>query len=76
MRGLSTPYPQGILIDQGLADKFLTEQLLPEEFEEACAQASQPLTLRRHPGYDHSYFFISSFMEEHLRFHYRILTSD
>ena len=64
------PYPAGILIDQGLADKFLLEkQLLPEAFEAACAQVGQPLTLRRHGGYDHGYYFIQSFMDEHLRFH-------
>ncbi len=64
------PYPAGILIDQGLADKFLLEkQLLPEAFEAACAQVGQPLTLRRHGGYDHGYYFIQSFIDEHLRFH-------
>ncbi|MFJ3047892.1 S-formylglutathione hydrolase [Herbaspirillum chlorophenolicum] len=74
MRGLRSPFPQGILVDQGLSDKFLAEQqLLPEEFEAACKAASQPLTLRRHEGYDHGYYFISTFMEDHLRFHHRIL---
>ena len=67
------PYPQGILIDQGLGDKFLVEQLQPEQFEQPCAKAQQPLTLRRHPGYDHGYYFISSFMEDHLRFHHQRL---
>jgi S-formylglutathione hydrolase len=58
------------LIDQGLGDKFLTEQqLLPERFEQACKAAAQPLTLRRHAGYDHGYYFINSLMEDHLRFH-------
>jgi S-formylglutathione hydrolase len=65
----SAPYPKGILIDQGLADKFLAEQLMPEKFEAACANANQPLTLRRHEGYDHGYYFISTFMEDHIRFH-------
>ena len=65
----SAPYAGGILIDQGLADKVLTEQLCPEAFEAACAQAGQPLTLRRHAGYDHGYYFISSFIEDHLRHH-------
>jgi len=69
MRSRTTPFPQGILIDQGLADKFLQEQLMPEEFEQACMQAGQPLTLRRHAGYDHGYYFIASFMEEHVKFH-------
>ncbi len=64
------PYPTGILVDQGLADKFLIEkQLLPEAFEAACAQAGQPLTLRRHGGYDHGYYFIQSFIDDHLRHH-------
>ncbi len=59
-----------ILIDQGLADKFLHQsQLLPELFEAACAASGQPLRLRRHAGYDHGYYFISTFVEEHLRFH-------
>lgn len=67
-----TPYPHGILVDQGLDDKFLAQQqLLPERFEQACAAAKQPLTLRRHAGYDHGYYFVSSFIEDHLRFHHR-----
>lgn len=62
-------YPE-ILIDQGLADKFLHQsQLLPELFEFACTAAGQPLRLRRHQGYDHGYYFISTFIEDHLRFH-------
>ena len=65
----AAPYPGGILIDQGLADKFLAEQLYPEAFEAACARAGQPLTLRRHEGYDHGYYFISSFVDDHLRHH-------
>ncbi len=69
-----TPYPQGILIDQGLADKFLNEQqLLPEHFEAACLKAQQPLTLRRHANYDHGFYFVASFIEDHLRFHYATL---
>ncbi|MBB3212759.1 S-formylglutathione hydrolase [Herbaspirillum sp. Sphag1AN] len=73
MRNLQRPFPKGILIDQGLSDKFLAEQLLPEEFESACVAAAQPLRLRRHAGYDHGYYFISSFMEDHLRFHAEVL---
>ena len=66
----SATYPAGILIDQGLADKFLIEkQLQPEAFEAACAKAGQPLTLRRHAGYDHGYYFIQSFVDDHLRHH-------
>lgn len=65
----SAPYANGILIDQGLADKFLVEQLKPELFEAACEKAGQPLTLRRHAGYDHGYYFIQTFMADHLRHH-------
>jgi S-formylglutathione hydrolase len=66
----STPLlAHGILVDQGLGDKFLEAQLHPHLFEAACAQAGQPLTLRRHAGYDHGYYFISTFMEDHLRHH-------
>ena len=57
------------LVDVGDADPFLTEQLRPELMERACAQASIPLTLRRQPGYDHSYYFISTFMADHMRWH-------
>jgi S-formylglutathione hydrolase len=45
--------------------------LLPDLFEDACRHADQPLTLRRHEGYDHSYYFISTFIEDHLAFHHR-----
>ena len=58
-----------LLVDQGEADNFLVDQLKPELLEAACEQAGQKLTLRRQPGYDHSYYFISSFMAEHLRWH-------
>ena len=70
------PYPGGILIDQGLADKFLAGQLYPEAFEAACASAGQPLRLRRHPGYDHGYFFLATFMADHLAHHARQLRLD
>ncbi len=66
-------FPQGILIDQGLADKFLPDQLNPDVFEAACHAAGQPLTLRRQPGYDHGYYFISTFVEDHVRMHRRQL---
>jgi S-formylglutathione hydrolase len=62
-------FPGPILVDQGLADKFLADQLYPEVLEAACRDAGQPLTLRRQEGYDHGYFFISTFMEDHLRHH-------
>ena len=74
MSGLTSPFPEGILVDQGLADNFLEEQLYPEAFQQACAKANQPLTLRRHEGYDHGYYFISTFMEDHLDFHAERLT--
>jgi len=69
MAGMKSPFPQGILIDQGLGDKFLADQLHPEAFEAACDKAGQRLTLRRHAGYDHGYYFISTFIEDHLKFH-------
>ena len=72
-RSASAPFPGGILIDQGLADKFLADQLYPERFEAACVSAGQPLTLRRHAGYDHGYYFISTFMADHLTHHARQL---
>lgn len=58
-----------ILIDQGAADNFLAEQLQPELFEAACAASGQKLELRMQEGYDHSYYFITTFIEDHLRHH-------
>ena len=59
-----------ILIDQGEADPFLSQgQLLPEVFAEACNKCGQPLMLRQQPGYDHSYYFIATFMGDHIRYH-------
>lgn len=66
-------FPEGILVDQGTADGFLAEQLHPHLFEQACAQVGQPLTLNRREGYDHGYYFISTFIEDHLAHHARIL---
>jgi S-formylglutathione hydrolase len=66
-------FPSPPLIDQGLGDKFLEGQLQPERLESACVDAGQPLTLRRQPGYDHGYFFITSFIESHLRHHATLL---
>ena len=57
------------LVDYGDADQFLSEQLRPELLERACAHAEIPLNLRRQAGYDHSYYFVSTFMEDHLRWH-------
>jgi S-formylglutathione hydrolase len=75
MARLETPFPDGILIDQGLGDKFLQEQLYPEVFEAACRAAAQPVELRRHARYDHGYYFISTFMEDHIRFHAKNLAA-
>jgi S-formylglutathione hydrolase len=58
-----------ILVDQGDADSFLVEQLKPELLQTACEAAGQPLTLRMQPGYDHSYYFVSTFMADHLAWH-------
>jgi S-formylglutathione hydrolase len=58
-----------ILVDQGTADPFLAAQLKPELLEQACADAKVPLELRRQDGYDHGYFFVSTFVEDHLRRH-------
>lgn len=69
MQQARCPFPGGILIDQGEADTFLAEQLYPGDFAAACATAGQPLQLRRHPGYDHGYYFIQTFIEDHLMHH-------
>lgn len=66
---MAQPFPDTILIDQGMADSFLEKQLMPEVFEHACTTAGQSLKLRQHEGYDHSYYFISTFMEDHIRHH-------
>jgi S-formylglutathione hydrolase len=58
-----------VLVDQGTADPFLEQQLKPALLEDACARAGVPLRLRLQEGYDHSYYFIASFVEDHLRFH-------
>ncbi|MBZ5710462.1 S-formylglutathione hydrolase [Nannocystis pusilla] len=60
-------------IDQGEADKFLGEQLRPEVFAAACERAGQPIELRRHPGYDHGYFFVATVIGDHLRHHAELL---
>lgn len=68
--------PTTPLIDQGMADPFLAKQLHPDYLVAACEQAGQPITLRHHADYDHSYFFISTFIEDHLRHHHTVLTLD
>ncbi|WOK96019.1 hypothetical protein Cni_G04726 [Canna indica] len=62
-----------ILIDQGEDDKFLHDQLLPKNFEMACKGVNAPLVLRMQPGYDHSYFFISTFIDDHIHHHAKAL---
>ena len=64
---------ESLLVDQGLADGFLDDGLRPWLLQEACAKAGIPLTLNMQEGYDHSYYFISTFMDEHLRWHARRL---
>jgi S-formylglutathione hydrolase len=69
-RGVADPKLfEKILVDQGADDPFLVEQLKPELLKAACEESGLPLELRIHPGYDHGYYFISTFIEEHLRFH-------
>lgn len=65
------PFP--ILIDQGTSDNFMPEQLLPEQFEKIALSKNWPLTLRMQQGYDHSYYFIASFIKSHLEFHKQYL---
>ena len=62
-----------LLVDQGGADEFLATQLRPELLQAACERAGHPLTLRLHPGYDHSYYFIASFIGEHVAHHAQAL---
>lgn len=70
--GDRSEFPE-ILIDQGGADEFLDEQLMPERFADACRVSNQALRLRLQEGYDHSYYFIASFIDDHLRHHADIL---
>ena len=69
-----TAWRAPILVDQGTADGFLEEQLKPELLAEACARTEIRLTLRMQPGYDHSYYFIATFMADHVEHHARALT--
>ena len=69
----SRPSQAKLVIDQGTADTFLEEQLKPELLAEACEAAGQQVDLRMQPGYDHSYYFIQSFVEDHLRHHASVL---
>jgi len=67
------PYPGLMLVDQGLADQFLAEQLQPQALQAAAVASGQGLSLRQHPGYDHSYWFIQTFIADHLAHHARNL---
>lgn len=68
-------FREGILIDQGLDDPFLVDQLHPYKFAHACEKAGQSLRLRRHAGYDHGYYFVSTFMNDHFEHHARALNT-
>ncbi|MEX2321373.1 MAG: alpha/beta hydrolase-fold protein, partial [Saccharospirillum sp.] len=67
LTGSEATFP--ILVDQGEADNFLEEQLHPKALSEAAQQSTHPFESRTQPGYDHSYYFIASFIDDHLRFH-------
>ncbi|MEM1261128.1 MAG: S-formylglutathione hydrolase [Pseudomonadota bacterium] len=71
----TSPTAAHILIDQGSADPFLDDQLQPQRFIDACRRVNQPLTLRMRDGYTHSYYFVASFIDEHLRHHVDALTA-
>jgi S-formylglutathione hydrolase len=66
-------HPGTLLVDQGTSDKFLQDQLRPDLLEAACKQHGQALKLRRHDGYDHSYYFIQTFIEDHIAHHAAVL---
>lgn len=69
-------FPQPILIDQGTQDPFLSTQLRLEIFEETCQTVGQPLTIRYQAGYDHGYYFITTFIEDHIRYHATLLKDE
>ncbi|KAA3638039.1 MAG: S-formylglutathione hydrolase [Proteobacteria bacterium] len=62
-----------LFVDQGMRDNFLTEYLQPERLQAVCQEQNHPLTLRKHDGYDHSYYFISTFIEDHIKYHADLL---
>lgn len=72
---LTANWQRPILIDQGTADRFLEQQLMPDRLKESCAKVNQPITLRLQDGYDHSYYFIASFIADHIRHHAAALQS-
>ena len=70
---MKQPSEAHILIDQGMDDEFLKEHLRPELFDIACQKMGQKLTLRMQNGYDHSYYFINSFIDDHIKWHFEAL---
>ncbi|MCX7545784.1 S-formylglutathione hydrolase [Marinicella gelatinilytica] len=62
-----------LFVDQGMSDEFLTDYLQPERLQAVCQEQNHPLTMRKHDGYDHSYYFISTFMEDHIDYHADLL---
>ena len=70
---MTRTFPGELFVDEGLADKLLERELKPELIVAACKSAGQALRLRRHEGYDHSYYFIATFVEDHLRHHAKAL---
>ena len=75
-RGRAFPQFDDVLVDVGLDDQFLAAQLRPELLEEAARAVGQKVSVRRHPGHDHSYFFVASFVDEHIAFHARHLARE
>lgn len=69
------PFPGEILFDQGTNDAYLKEQLKPEIFTDACVIAHQPLIFRNHPGYDHGFYFVATFIADHIQHHAKILAA-
>lgn len=70
-----TDHHMPLLVDQGTADQFLDEQLTTDRLERVCESSGYPAMIRMHGGYDHSYYFIATFIEDHLRFHYAAITA-
>lgn len=68
-------YPKQILVDQGSADEFLDVHIHMKDFEQACKEAGQEIIMKYREGYDHGYFYISSFIEEHIKFHAEMMTA-
>ena len=76
IRVMSVSERKPLLVDQGLNDEFLNEQLKPDLLEQICKERGHPLKIRRHKGYDHSYYFIMTFMEDHIDHHAKVICTD